>query len=102
MQSFINNISNFIWNILYNFIRSIYIYSNDPETLSYALRINLLESNFNTFIDKQIISGDLISIGLTWRELILYLIPIILLTFFLIIFVKMVLKVIGLFVEIWQ
>lgn len=98
MQSFINNICDFIWEIIYD----LYYRVRFPGNTNITSGLDITTTNWNAFLDKQIFIGDLLNIGLTWRELFNYLLPIVLTTIFIIIFVKMILKIMGLFIEIWQ
>lgn len=56
-----------------------------------------MSSFFNDFISKKIFDGTLLSIGLTWHELLLILLPIIVIGLFIILIFKLVLKAFGLF-----
>lgn len=58
---------------------------------------SISSSLFDNFIDKQIFDGTLLSMGLTWHELLLILLPIIVVGLFIIFIFKLVLKVFGLF-----
>ena len=59
---------------------------------------NISQSSlFETFINKQIFDGTLISIGLNWHELFIILIPTIVLGLFIIFIFKLVLKAFRLF-----
>lgn len=61
MQSFINNITNFI-SLIYNAIRS-------------SINLQLGQSTlqlYDDWLNKNILSGDLINMSLTWRELLLF------------------------------
>ena len=81
---------NFI-NLVFNFFKDIYINI-------YNFFVNDNNSNFfNTFIDKKIFDGTLISIGISWNELLQILLPTITIFFFIYFIFKLVLKVFGLF-----
>lgn len=54
MSTFIN----YVWSFVYDLFTTIQNTIND--------------SNYDAFLDKQILSGDLLNVGLTWQELILY------------------------------
>ena len=59
---------------------------------------NISQSSlFENFISKQIFDGSLLSIGLTWHELLIILIPTIILGLFIVFIFKLVLKAFGLF-----
>lgn len=83
MQEFINQVFSFFGDIF----ASIGTYFSSIS--QYSL--------FSDFIDKQIFSGTLINMGLTWHELLLILLPIIVLGLFIIFIFKLILKVFGLF-----
>ena len=83
MQNFINLVFNFFYDI-YDAIVNFFT-TNNEITL------------FNDFIDKNIFSGTLINIGLTWNELLKILLPILIIFFFIYFIFKLVLKVFGLF-----
>lgn len=83
MQEFINQVLSFFGS-LYS---SIVTYFTNTGLLSF----------FETFIDKKIFDGTLISMGLTWHELMLILLPIIIIGLFIIFIFKLVLKAFGLF-----
>lgn len=72
---------------VYNFIYSIF------ESISNTIN----ETAYLTFLDKQILGGTLLNIGLTWRELFLYLATWFFIAFFIYLIVKLILKVFGLF-----
>ena len=83
MQEFINQVFSFFGSVF----ASIGTYFSNIS----------LSSLFETFIDKQIFDGTLLSMGLTWHELFIILIPIIVVGLFIIFIFKLVLKVFGLF-----
>lgn len=80
MQDFINYVYNFI-SQLYNGVLNVF---NNSET-------------YNTFLNKQIIGGTLLNIGLTWKELFLYISTWFVIIFFIIFIFHLVYKIIGLF-----
>lgn len=80
MQSFIQ--------MVYDFVNSIY--------MAIGASINAYDYN-TTFVNKQIISGDLINIGLTWKELFLYVTTWIIVILFIIFIFKLVSGVIRFF-----
>lgn len=83
MQEFINQVFSFFGN-LYS---SIVTYFTNTGLLSF----------FESFIDKQIFDGTLISIGLSWHELFIILIPIIISLLFIVLIFKLILKAFSLF-----
>lgn len=83
MQAFLRNIWDFITNIFIG-INSTITNNSSLGTL------------YTNWLDKNILSGDLINIGMTWRELFLFGATWFLTIFFIIFFVKLVFKVIGL------
>ena len=83
MQEFINQVFGFFGSVF-------------ASVGTYFSNISL-SSLFETFIDKQIFDGTLLSMGLTWHELFIILIPIIVVGLFIIFIFKLVLKVFGLF-----
>lgn len=83
MQEFINQVFSFFGN-LYSSI------------VTYFTNTGLL-SLFETFIDKKIFDGTLISIGLSWHELFIILIPIIISLLFIVLIFKLILKAFSLF-----
>ena len=74
MSNFIREIIDFIWNLLLNIRNAIssLVSSND----AYFFNLSASVDNFNAFLDQNIINGQLLNISLTYRELILYLVPI--------------------------
>ena len=89
MQSFLYNIWTFIYDIYVNLRNTI------PNTAN-------LRNNYDLFLQKQIFDGELISIGITWNELFLYFSFWFVVILFIVIFIKMILKIMGLIIEIWQ
>lgn len=83
MQEFINQVFSFFGN-LYS---SIVTYFTNTGLLSF----------FETFIDKKIFDGTLLSIGLSWHELFLILMPIIISLLFIVLIFKLILKAFSLF-----
>jgi len=93
MRQFITNIAFFIWDAIYDLFRVIATYSNSQE----SLRIGVNENSFNIFLDKAIIDGELISVGLSWRELLLYFLPLFITILTIVLFIKYFLKLLNLF-----
>ena len=83
MQEFINQVFGFFGNVF----ASVGTYFSSISS----------SSLFENFINKQIFDGTLLSMGLTWHELFLILIPILVVGLFIIFIFKLVLKVFGLF-----
>lgn len=83
MQNFINLVFNFFKDIYDSIVN---FFTNSGESTFFA-----------NFIDKNILNGTLINIGLTWNELLQILLPIVTIFFFIYFIFKLVLKVFGLF-----
>ncbi len=83
MQEFINQVFGFFGDLF----ASIGTYFSNISS----------SSLFETFINKQIFDGTLLSMGLTWHELLVILIPIIIVGLLIIFIFKLILKVFGLF-----
>lgn len=83
MQEFINQVFGFFGSLF----ASIGTYFSNISS----------SSLFETFIDKKIFDGTLLSMGLTWHELFIILIPTIVLGLFIIFIFKLVIKAFGLF-----
>lgn len=83
MQDFINQVFGFFGDL---FASVGTYFSNTSQSLF-----------FETFIDKKIFDGTLLSMGINWHELFTILLPIIILGLFIIFIFKLVLKVFGLF-----
>ena len=79
MQDFINYVYNFI-SQLYNSVLTVF---NNSET-------------YKAFLNKQIIGGTLLNIGLTWKELFLYASTWFVAIFFIVFVFHIVYKIIGL------
>ena len=79
MQDFINYVYNFI-SQLYNSVLTVF---NNSET-------------YKEFLNKQIIGGTLLNIGLTWKELFLYASTWFVAIFFIVFVFHIVYKIIGL------
>lgn len=65
---------------VYNFIYSIF------DTILNTIN----DTSYTTFLDKQILGGTLLNIGLTWKELFLYLSTWLFIAFFIYFVVKIV------------
>lgn len=85
MQSFIDNICTFV-QTLYNTIAQFYLGQGQA-----------IYERYSDFVNKQVFGGTLLNIGLTWRELFLY-VPVWIISILFIIFIfKIVAGVISLF-----
>ena len=95
MSNYIREIIDFIWNLLLNIRNAIssLVSSND----AYFFHLSASLDNFNAFLDKNIINGNLLNISLTYRELILYLVPITLVFLSIYLIIKLIYKLLGLF-----
>ena len=91
MSNYIREIIDFIWNLLLNIRNAIssLVSSND----AYFFHLSASLDNFNAFLDKNIINGN----SLTYRELILYLVPITLVFLSIYLIIKLIYKLLGLF-----
>lgn len=79
MNDFISRVYSFIYSIFDSILNTIN------------------ENAYLTFLDKQILGGTLLNVGLTWRELFLYLTTWFFIAFFIYFIIKLILKVFGLF-----
>lgn len=95
MYDFIWRICLFIYDFFYNLDMAITTYISNYGTK--ANRIKLTWDNFNIFLDKTILNGDLLSIGMTWRELINYFLPIFFVVLFIVLLIKIIFKLLGVF-----
>lgn len=82
MQAFVQGIYSFVYQLMA------------------AVRSSINLTDYNTFLSKQIIYGDLINIGLTWNELLAYVSTWAIVIFFIIFVCKFIFKLIGM-VRIW-
>lgn len=80
MYQFINNIITFFQTLVNSIFTSM---SNQTGTIN---------PEFLTWVDKNIFSGDLIYINLTYRELLRYVIPIFFCFFIIFLFIRFFLK----------
>lgn len=85
MQSFVDNIASFVYSLCMSVADAFY-------------KINeIWYNNYLSFLDKKIIDGTLINVGLTWREL-LYFVSVWVITILFIIFIfKLVMGVVRFF-----
>lgn len=84
MQSFIYR----VWSFLYD------LYVNIRNTIPTT---NNLRQDYDTFLSKQILDGQLLSVGMTWNELFLYGFVWAFIIFFIIMIIKLFLNMLGYF-----
>lgn len=84
--------NNFI-NLVFDFFNTIY------DAIVNYFTTNSTSTFFSNFIDKQIFDGTMISIGLTWNELLRIFFPSVMLFFFILLIFKLFKNMIGLFTK---
>lgn len=94
MQEFIYGITQFVVDIIRSF--GDYFF----HVLGNGTAQNANYQHYLNWFDSVILDGTLISSPLTWKELILYIVPLVLITLFIIFICKFIFKLIGM-VKIW-
>ena len=97
MQAFIKQIFDFVRNIFKSILNLLITgqdYFNDQLNNELGLSIN----NFNAFLDKNVfMESSLIGINMTFREMFIYVGVLFLTIFFIVLFVKFILKLVSIF-----
>ncbi len=95
MQQFLNYIIDFLYDFYFFIFIKINTFFTDSGARASILKVS--PTNYNDFLDKTIFNGDLLTIGITWRELLNYFLPILIAILIIILFIRYFLKLLGLF-----